>query len=522
MSTLNSVPGFASNQTAYGVRGSVANQATAGVRTVGDPNAQYLSLFNIWARNRAICGGERHCKDYDELLDSVGYTNLLIPFSPTMSTQQYSFYKAEAELPGIVGQFSTTLVGALLRKEPTLRLPDTVPEDATEWIMKNFGKDGSTLTAFLDEALWEEIQTSRAWIFIDYPLVSEQEDLDQDLSPYPVLYSAEHIINWRTTTNDTTGRTTLSQVVVAGFTEEYDEDKYEFHPRLVDTRWVHELNVEGDYQVRVFKAQSDSSVVNVVQGEQRVSTLNQKPVFTLDNTIMPLRNGSPIDCVPAWPMNGLIEPRTPMLTRIIDKEVALYNKISRRNHLLYGAATYTPVISSTMSDTAFDDIVNGGLGTWIHLPNPEDRATVLQTPTEALQDMDRSISSGYEEIAQMGVRMVAPESSASGVALQLRNATQSIQLASLNTKISSIMTEIICFMVNWQYELELGSSDISFELCSDFNGIPQGADWLTLATTWYQQGLFLVVFGYLFLSKMTCYLLIMTMLMVRRKLIPIM
>ena len=44
-------------------------------------------------------------------------------------------------------------------------------------------------------------------------------------------------------------------------------------------------------------------------------------------------------------------------------------------------------------------------------------------------------------------------------------------------------------MVNWRYDLDLTSADVEFRLSDDFNPTPLGADWLRLATEWYQAGL---------------------------------
>ena len=142
------------------------NAAQASVKTVADPNASYESLKPLWTKSRAVCSGERFVKDYDASIDTARFNNLLIPFSPTMTQQQYDFYRAEAELPGITAQFSKMLVGGLLRKKPILTLPKDVPADAQDWIMNQFGKDDSSLTSFLDQALWEGIQSSRAWDFV--------------------------------------------------------------------------------------------------------------------------------------------------------------------------------------------------------------------------------------------------------------------------------------------------------------------------------------------------------------------
>jgi hypothetical protein len=198
-------------------------------------------------------------------------------------------------------------------------------------------------------------------------------------------------------------------------------------------------------------------------------------------------NDERLDFIPAWPLDGSIQPGEPMLSAIIDKEIALYNKLSRRNHLLYGAATYTPVISGEITDEQFDAIVMAGLGAWLRLPE-NGKADVLKTPTEALTDYDRTIASAYEEMARLGVRMLSPETAQSGVALELRNASQTAQLGNLNTKISNTMRQVITFMINWRFELELSVEDVVFTMSSDFDNSPIGADWLRVATEWYETG----------------------------------
>lgn len=465
------------------------NAAQASVKTVADPNASYESLKPLWNKSRAVCSGERFVKDYDAAVDTSTFKNLLIPFSPSMTQMQYDFYKAEAELPGITAQFSKMLVGGLLRKKPVLTLPKDAPAEALDWIMNEFGKDDSSLTSFLDQALWEEIQTSRAWVFVDYPSITNLDKLTkQDMErykPYPVMHQAESIINWRVKT-DQFGKTILDRVIVRGLTEAYTEN--EFHPTYKDTVWVHELNQEGNYQIRKYIRADNNTNVPVIAGQVQTSHSVNKPKFDLIETIIPIANDVNIKMIPAWPLNGHIDAVEPMLSPIIDKEVALYNKISRRNHLLYGASTYTPVITSDMPDEDFDEIVNGGLGTWIRLRQGDD-AKVLETPTEALADMDRAIAAGIEEMAKLGIRMLSPESSQSGVALEIRNAAQTAQLGTLNNKISATMTQIIAFMLNWKFDKQYKAADVDFSLSADFNPTPLGADWLRLATEWYKEGL---------------------------------
>jgi hypothetical protein len=470
----------------------MAINAARPTRTVADPIAEYDSLMPLWKKSRAVCSGERYVKEFDAILDVRSFTNLLIPFSNSMTQEQYNFYKAEGELPGITAQFAKMLVGGLLRKKPELSFAEGIDTDGVlkDWLLNSFSQDGGTLSSFMDTALWDELQTSRSWIYIDHPMIDSNDvNLESKLlvaRPYPVLWKAEDVISWRYDV-DAFGNIVLNRVIVRDTREDFS--KNEWHAEFIDVVKVHELNDAGNYVIRTFEEKS-ASANPVLQNGARVTdyTSSAKQFEEVGDPIVFQMRGKPLGFIPAWPLNGSIAPIEPMLMPIIDKEIALYNKISRRNHLMYGAATYTPVISTDMPDDEFDEMVSQGLGTWLRLRSG-DTADILQPPTSALADMDRAIAAGVEEMARMGIRMLSPETSQSGVALQLRNAAQTAQLGTLNMKISDTLKQIMLFVINWRYDLQLTSSDITFNLSNDFSPTPLGADWLRLATEWYQGGL---------------------------------
>jgi len=458
---------------------------------VESPNSAYEANQETWLRSRVACGGERMVKEYDNIVDSTltsSSKNLLLPFSPSMSIQQYNFYKSEAEWPGIVAQYAKTIVGGLLRKQPTLVLPKDVPEGAYQWIMDAFTQDSSPLVSFLDSALWEEMNTSRAWVFVDYPVIPDASTLTTDdfrkFKPFPVLLKAESIVNWKVEV-DKEGVQQLTRLIIRGFTEKFDENN-EFHPKNVDTVWVHEIK-DDYYQIREYQQSTASDKVTMSGGTKDVNTGSGTFDLVKTNTNI-LMNGERLKIIPAWPLNGSIDVVERMLLPIINREIALYNKLSRRNHLLYGAATYTPVVITDLTDAEFQKIVDAGLGSWIKLPTGST-VDMLKTPTEALADMQISIASTIEEMAKMGLRMLSPETEQSGIALEIRNASQTAQLGTLNLKASNQLADIIAFMLNWRYDKEYTSSDIEFTLSADFNPTPLGADWLRLVTEWYQGGL---------------------------------
>jgi len=461
-------------------------------KSLGDPSASYESMRKLWEKSRAILNGHSQTKAYDEYLDTYNFTNLLIPFSPTMTTQQYNFYKAESELPGLTASYAKALLGGLLRKEATMVFPDEVPEGAESWLRSRFGSDGTTLHGFLDEAIWEELQSSRCWVLVDYPKVSNYDDLSAEernlISPYAMVIKAENVINWRRGYSNIQNKQILTSVVFRYYMEDYSKDA--FHPDYVDTVTHYYLDDQGLLTVDTYTRDTSESI-KVVNGllKEEYKTDTTSGAWVRVNTEFPLMNGERMSFIPAWPLNGQVDPVEPLLMPLVDREISLYNKVSRRNHLLYGAATYTPVVMSDMTEEEFDDIVSAGLGSWIKLRAGDD-IKALETPTNSLKDMEASIENTVSEMARMGLRMLSPEGgSESGVSLEIRNASQTAQLGLLNNRISETLKDVIAVMVSWKYGIDVGSTEIDFDLTADFNPVPIGADWMRVLKEWYTEGI---------------------------------
>ena len=427
--------------------------------SVQNPCAEYESFKGIWKANKAVLGGNTTVRAHDAHVNFR--TNLLVPFSVKMTDAQYALYKAEAELPQVTRQFATMLIGGLLRKQPTLTLPDRYDPSVANWLLQEIGIDGSPLSTLIENTLLEEIATSHSWIVVDHPVFIE----GADQYPYPTLYPAESVINWRTNNNK------LSLLVVSGEREDFKND--EFVPKVVHILTVHKLDEFGVYCVEKYDDSKGSF----------------EKLINEDGTdrIYPLIADQPLNYIPAWPSSGTIKCSTPVFQPIIEKEIALYNKISRRNHLLYGAATYTPIVMSD-NEEIFKAAVESGLGTWLRV-GAEDRVDVLKTPTDALADMSAAITAGYDEIAKLGVRMLTPETGQSGVALELRNASQTAQLSLLNVRISNTLKAVFAFMLTWKYGEVVLPSEIEFTMSTDFDPTPLGVEWVQLVTDWYQQGI---------------------------------
>lgn len=475
----------------------MANVVTLGGRqnrSVGDPNPLYDSLAPIYQRNRAALTGQRYVKELDRL---VNPSNMLIPFSPTMSQAQYTWYLGEAEWPAYTEAYARTIIGGLLRKSPMLELPDDLGEEQRaeiyDWLTTDFTADDRSLVSFLDEALWEELTTSRAWVCVNYPVTDEEQFTPEELSPYPILLKGESIINWSESIHPVTNKMGLDLLIIRFFVETVDPEN-PYHRDFVDTVFVHEITPEGTYRIDTYvRNDNGEDATPVISGNILQNYFSSSDAWELQSSEVPLRNGEVLQQIPIYPLNGSTTPLEPMMTSLIDREIGLYNRISRRNHLLYGSASYTPVIrADILTDEDKQNIVDAGLGSWIFL-GANDSADILSAPTAALQDLDRAIDQSIEEMARLGLRILAPErgstAETSGVALEIRNAAQTSQLATLNAKISEQFRGILSTMVNWRFNTDYEANDFQFTMSQDFSPVPTGADFMRLVTEWYQAGL---------------------------------
>lgn len=481
----------------------MANTATSTnkSKSVGDPCGRYESLKPLWRTARGMLNGQAHVKELDSYVDTSSFSNILLPFSPSMTLQQYNFYKSEAELPGLTAQYIKVLIGGMLRKQPSITIPDTAPEGTLDWLKNSFTSNGNSMISFLEEALIEELQTSRAWVMVDYPTVTNPDALSPEekekIKPYPILLNAESVINWRTGKHPITRNNCLLMLVVRGYEQRYGSNQ--FHPDYVEVAHVHRLNEQGFYVVDKYEMNQGNSAnvtfingveqqdYNVTGGSQN-DTSKWRLVASYENI---MSQNQPLNFIPAVPLNGNIQGEEPILMPLIDREVSLYNKVSRRNHLLLGSATYTPVVVSDMTDEQFAEVVKAGLGSWIKVQQGDD-VKALETPSKALRDMENIIQNTVNEMARMGIRMLSPESGTqrdSGVALEIRNAGQTAILASMSNRVSQQMRKILTWMINWEHGTDFKVEEIEFTLTPDLNPAPIGADWLRLVTEWYQGGI---------------------------------
>ena len=474
---------------------------------VGTPSDQYNSMRDLWSVCRAIVRGEEAVKAHDKRVYQTGLSgkrnNILIPFSRTMTQAQYEFYKEEAELPGITGQYVRTMIGALLRKESILNFSDEFfndeeKEELLDWIKYKFTSDNKSLFHFLDSALWEEFQTSATWIQVELPAVSDEEyekfsdEQKMNFKPYPVIIPAEQVINVQIGPHPITREYVTTRFITRQLEPRSDDNPW--HPDLITTVRDHYLDKEGYLVVDVYEMLDPTESVTHTSGKTTADSLRHDVAtpdhqnFDKVDTFYPKKYGERLSMIPVWPLNGDSSWEEPLMMNFINREKGLYNKVSRRNHLLYGTATYTPIIKGIMDEADQSKLISAGLGSYWFVDSEVEIET-LQVPTDALSDYQTAIESAVEEIGKLGIRMLSPETNQSGVALEIRNAAQTASLGTLNAKVSSTIEKVIRFMIEWDTNIPVPSNAVEFTMSSDFSPQAQGGEAMSLISEWYQLGL---------------------------------
>jgi len=454
------------------------------MKSIGDPRSEWTSAEQSWLRSRAVIEGPGAAREHDKL---ISFNNLLVPFSVKMTQQQYELLLAEAELPCITAQFQKILVESLLRKRPTLSLKGN--EQFENWILDEFGQDGAPIEPVIADALQEELATGFAWAFVDHPRVTEAmlEEMTteerKNVRPYVVVRRAEEVINWQYGI-DNTGRRQLLYVVIRTFVSKPVPGSV--HPQVSEVIYKHFLDEQGEYSIEEFVGSERPEIPSTAgrAGDNKTGGGGYVSRGVIKITAV----GTPLKYIPAWPLSANSDVITSPLMPIVEKEIALYNKMTRRNHLLYNASTFTPVVIGDISRENFNDVVDGGLGTWMLLPAGSS-VDVLATPTAALGDYDRAIENALEEIAALGVRMLSPQSQKSGVALKIHNAAQTAQLGALNTDVANTWRQVIRCMIHWYTGVEPPLESITFSLSSDFLSSAQGEVLLRMVGDWCERGL---------------------------------
>src|SRR5581483_6919640 len=247
-----------------------------------------------WMRCRDVAGGTDLVKLAD--LRGGGGRRRYLPMLSGQTQTEYESYVDRALFYPAVERTVQGLTGLVLRKPPTVELPDRFRLDLVDLTLA-----GQPWESVLLDLLDDVLTVGRVGILVEFPQ-------QNGTRPYWTLYRTEQVVNWhygREADVTGAGRLVLDRVVLEESIEEPGTDP--FQPRTVLQYRVLEL-VDGRYQVSLYRKQDTAGsgpAVWVMVGEP----------------IIPIRKGRPLDAIPflaIGPRHVSLVPDKPPLLDMVD------------------------------------------------------------------------------------------------------------------------------------------------------------------------------------------------------------
>lgn len=424
---------------------------------VTDPNESYNSNVYKWRLVRDCCEGSQAIKNR-RAIESKGLSALgtepgtayLPAPNPHDNSQEnrnrYVAYRTRANFVNFTGHTKEALAGMVWRKAPVIELPATI-----EMMKDNADGEGQKLSSLIKRSVDEVLKTGRQGVLVDYPEVplGLTRAQTQDIGPYFKHYSAESVINWRTTFVN--GKSMLSLVVLKEDYIDYDDDEFSGEKK---TRYrVLRLNDEMVYVQQLYNEEGEL-LVNPETGEAEViprqsdgSVWREIPFIFIGAT------------------NNDTAPDKSPLYDLAEVNIAHYRNSADYEESCFLVGQPTPVISG-LTQSWMKDVLGGRIeiGSRAAIPLPEGgEATLLQASANQMpsEGMERK----EKQMIQIGAKIITDSGQAeTAEAAKIRFAGQNSKLGTIVDNIEQAYIKCL----EWALRFAGGDGEIELEINREF------------------------------------------------------
>ena len=394
---------------------------------------EYQAMLPKWERCRDVLAGQ-------DAVHAAGQKYL--PSLTDQEPTEYNAYKSRASFYPATGRTWQGLVGLVFRQAPHEEAPE-----AAKSLLEDVTLAGDSAEQFAREIVGEIEAVGRYGVLVEYPRVTQQpgslaEAGALNLRPYATGYKAEAIINWRVERVGNVMKPTL--VVLA-----------EVHK----TAGVFVTNEEEQLRVLL-----------LLQG-QYVQQIWRKPEksgdWTMEEQIVPLRNGTPLDFIPFYPFGSeenSLRCQEPPLLDLVNVNLSHYRTSADLEHGAHYTGLPTPFISGvTLGE---NEKIRIGSSTAIVSPMPEAKASFLEFTGQGLGALEKLLDRKEAQMAAIGARMLMPEKAAVEAAetVAMRHNGENSVLAGQANLASQGMEAVLNTMREWAGI----AGEIDFRLATDF------------------------------------------------------
>ena len=368
------------------------------------------------------------CIDGSDAVKEAG--KIYLPKGKSQTPSEYDAYKKRALFFNATARTHTALVGAVMRKNPIVNVPDVLKDR-----LESITDTGMPFSVFAHSVVSEQLATGRCAVLVD------RSPDEADNNTYLSLYRAEDILNWRTW--KVGGKEVLNQVILREWID-------------VPTEFGSEL---GE-QVRVLSVTPESGYT------QRVYLFEEGTGWRLIQEFSPTILGNPLESIPIQflsPVKNTWEVEKPPLLDLAYVNISHYQTSADRESALYKTSIPTMVVSG---QTEGKQEYNVGSDTAIVLPEGAT-ASYLETAGKGIGDMNTALQSKERQMAVLGARMLDLEKLGVEAAdtVRLRQAGEAAILASISHSTSRGLTKCLELVRDW----EGVSGEVSVEMNTDFS-----------------------------------------------------
>ena len=432
--------------------------------SVSNTNTEYDANRFKWKRCRdVIAGRDALIQNY---VSNTRYTGSL--YNPSFDTNnylprltgqtdiEYITYQERAAFFNASARTLDAFTGMIFSKDPVYKLPTAIEPYANDITL-----GGDNLREFSEQIVEQQIAVGRVGIMVDYPAnaptnitIAAAEALN--IRPFLRYYTAESIINWRTSYIN--GAQVLTMVVLKE-TIEVQEDEFTSN-EMVQYR-VLDLTEQG-YRVRVM---DDNNA--------------------LKSEVLPTRNGSTLRYIPFVILGANSATATvqkPPLLDLVDTNLAHYRNSADYEHGLHFTGLPTPYVAGVQLPEGATLSV-GSMSAWI-FPDPSANAGYLEFKGDGLQTLREALKDKEQRMAILGARMLAEDKRSSEAfgTVELKTAGERSILASISRSASDAIERCL----NWMAEWVGAPQDAVFNLNTDFGASRMQPQMVTALLAAYQ------------------------------------
>lgn len=404
---------------------------------VNTTHGLYNARVEQWTRCRDAYNGADAVKSR-----GVAY----LPMLELQDANQYDSYRKRTLWYGATGRTVSGLTGAVTRKDPKIDVPD-----AMEAHMKDITLGGVPINVFVKDVVSEVLLTGRYGVLVDMATEGAPDQVNTT-RPYWVPYTAEQIVNWRTTVLN--GQTVLTMVVLAETYEMVKGDDYFY--------------VECGTRYRVLLLEDNKYVVKLYTPMKETTGGWDIQILT------PVYRGLPMTEIPfcfIGPCGLGAAPEKPPLLDLVDVNYSHYMSSADLEHGRHFTALPTPWIAGFPKETK---LAIGSSIAWV-AQDPQAHCGMLEFTGQGLGALEKALESKERLMAVLGARMLEEQKAGVEAAetVMLRSAGERSALQSLALIVSLGLTKVLRWHAMWMGIKD--TENINAELNSDFMAQPMSS-----------------------------------------------